>query len=151
MLISISASSKAIDYLQKELAAKRSEVLQSNNRQREEHDSIISDLHQQIEQMQTENATLQTKLAAARKTPDPLIVPGSALKAGVSREVVTKSAESQRLSQLKEELYSDLTGLIIRNVKKREEDYLYDCIQTGRNGSKSIVPSSQSHLLSAGF
>lgn len=147
MLTNIPASTKTIEYLQRELATKRSEVLQSGNRQREERDSEVSDLHKQLEQMRTENATLQTKLAAARKTPDPVVVPGSALKAGVSREAATKSAESQRAAQLKEELYADLTGLIIRNVKKREADYLYDCIQTGRNGSKFNCPATNMPLI----
>ncbi len=39
-------------------------------------------------------------------------------------------------AQLKEDLYGDLTGLLVRSAKRdaagRE---LYDCIQTGRNGS----------------
>jgi Chromosome segregation protein Csm1/Pcs1 len=37
---------------------------------------------------------------------------------------------------LKEDMYSDLTGLIIRGVKRTEGGDAYDCIQTGRNGSK---------------
>lgn len=34
-----------------------------------------------------------------------------------------------------------MTGLILRDVKRKEErgEDVYDCIQTGRNGSKSIV------------
>ena len=39
------------------------------------------------------------------------------------------------MAQLKENLYSDLTGLIIPNIKRTDEADVYDCIQTGRNGS----------------
>jgi hypothetical protein len=44
-------------------------------------------------------------------------------------------------AQLKEDLYGDLTGLIIRGVKREGEDDTYDCIQTGRNGSKYPLSS----------
>ena len=39
-------------------------------------------------------------------------------------------------AQLKEDLYRDLTGLLIMNVTRDPEDDVFDCIQTGRNGSK---------------
>ncbi|OLL24222.1 Monopolin complex subunit pcs1 [Neolecta irregularis DAH-3] len=40
---------------------------------------------------------------------------------------------STGLSGFKEDLYADLTGLIIRDVKHSPEKTIYDCIQTGRN------------------
>lgn len=44
--------------------------------------------------------------------------------------------QDAQIRQLKEELYSDLTGLIIQSVKKGEENEdIYNCIQTGRNGT----------------
>lgn len=55
-------------------------------------------------------------------------------------------AQAAQTAQLKEDLYSDLTGLIIRDVKREAEDDVYDCIQTGRNGSKSLDPLSQSYI-----
>lgn len=48
----------------------------------------------------------------------------------------TEAMQAAQLAQLKEDLYGDMTGLIIRSVKEREVDHLYDCIQTGVNGSK---------------
>jgi Chromosome segregation protein Csm1/Pcs1 len=33
-------------------------------------------------------------------------------------------------------MYSDLTGLMIRGIKRGEDEDVYDCIQTGRNGSE---------------
>ncbi|MBE3045332.1 hypothetical protein IMZ48_22830 [Candidatus Bathyarchaeota archaeon] len=47
------------------------------------------------------------------------------------------NSEAIQTAQLKEDLYTDLTGLIVRGVKQGKED-IYDCLQTGRNGSKSI-------------
>lgn len=60
--------------------------------------------------------------------------------AGASAGVAAANAEVNRvtqLAQLKENLYSDLTGLILTNVKKVDDADVFDCIQTGRNGSKS--------------
>lgn len=59
------------------------------------------------------------------------------MKGGATnRATAAANAEATQMAQLKEELYSDLTGLIIRDVKNRESDHLYDCIQTGVNGSE---------------
>ena len=46
------------------------------------------------------------------------------------------SARSQTsAAQLKEELHSDLSGLIFRNVEREGGNTVFDCLQTGRNGS----------------
>jgi hypothetical protein len=109
--------------------------------------SKVDSLSQQLSTAQTEVKTLQTKLAAARNAATSAEsvaskAPGSAVKnSGASRNAAGGvEAQAAQLAQLKEDLYSDLTGLIIRAVKKRESDYLYDCIQTGVNGSKSTGP-----------
>jgi hypothetical protein len=44
---------------------------------------------------------------------------------------------------MKENLYADLTGLLIRAVKRKDGEDEYDCIQTGRNGSKSRKSSTR--------
>ncbi len=94
---------------------------------------------------QNECKTLSTKLAAQRtastnvQSVDAPRVPGSAVKNNAHRTVMVGSAEAAKeaqIRQLKEDLYSDLTGLIIRGVKRQEGEDVYDCIQTGRNGSK---------------
>lgn len=103
----------------------------------------------QISSTQTEVKALQTKLAAARNTAASLEntvkAPGSAVKGSSVKGVVAnravaaanaEAAQAAQIAQLREDLYSDLTGLIIRDVKAREADHLYDCIQTGVNGSK---------------
>lgn len=91
---------------------------------------------------QNENKALSTKLAAARSAsapPETSKIPGSAVK---SRTVVLpgapEAAKEAQLRQLKLDLYSDLTGLVICGAKKGEENEdIFDCLQTGRNGSKS--------------
>ena len=52
-----------------------------------------------------------------------------------------EAAQAAQVAQLKEDLYSDLTGLILRGVDIGSEADTYDCIQTGRNGSKSSSTS----------
>jgi len=48
-------------------------------------------------------------------------------------------AQSQTsTAQLKEELHSDLSGLIFRNVEREGGNTIFDCLQTGRNGSTSL-------------
>lgn len=101
----------------------------------------------QLASSQSEIKALQTKLAAARNTAASLEaakVPGSAIKGGAAnRATAAATAEAAQVAQLaqwKEDLYTDFTGLIIRDVKNRETDHLYDCIQTGVNGSKYPKP-----------
>lgn len=97
----------------------------------------------QLASSQSEIKALQTKLAAARNTAasfEATKVPGSAIKGGAANRATAaataEAAQVAQLAQLKEDLYTDFTGLIIRDVKNRETDHLYDCIQTGVNGSE---------------
>lgn len=98
---------------------------------------------------QNEIKTLQAKLSATRSASHPVEAagahgktPGSAVKnkLGGVRTVMVGSTEAAKDAQkmiMKEDLYGDLTGIIIRDVKKGDEgEDIYDCIQTGRNGSK---------------
>lgn len=101
----------------------------------------------QLSSAQSEVKALQTKLAAARNTASTLESatakgPGSAARSTpVNRAQSSEVAQATQLAQLKEDLYCDLTGLIVRDVKKRETDHLYDCIQTGTNGSEFLIGS----------
>lgn len=100
------------------------------------------ELSKSLESSQKENKILSSKLAAARSSAPPESkVPGSAVKARAPGVVLPGTAEAAKEAQLKQskiDLYSDLTNLVIIGVKKGEggED-VYDCLQTGRNGSKS--------------
>ncbi|KAI5245348.1 hypothetical protein E4T42_06811 [Aureobasidium subglaciale] len=92
--------------------------------------------HQSLTESQNECKALTAKLEAARKTNSEK-VPGSAVKKiehGKSA-LGGASAETVKENALKEELYRDLTGLIITSVKRRDGEDEYSCIQTGRNGT----------------
>ncbi|RAL02256.1 putative chromosome segregation protein (Pcs1) [Aspergillus ibericus CBS 121593] len=161
------ASNNLIASLKAELEAQKALGQQSRSLQRQlkERDAEVARLKSQaaeatgqLASAQTEVKALQTKLAAARNTAASLEnaaakVPGSAIKSGVNRAsaaVTAEAAHAAQFAQLKEDLYTDLTGLIIRDVKKRPSDNLYDCIQTGSNGTlhfKLVVP----HVSSANF
>ncbi|PWY91579.1 hypothetical protein BO94DRAFT_462586 [Aspergillus sclerotioniger CBS 115572] len=161
------ASNNLIASLKAELEAQKALGQQSRSLQRQlkERDAEVARLKTQAEEAtgqlsstQTEVKALQTKLAAARNTAASLEsaaarVPGSAIKSGANRAnaaITAEAAHAAQFAQLKEDLYTDLTGLIIRDVKKRPADNLYDCIQTGSNGTlhfKLVVP----HVSSANF
>jgi chromosome segregation ATPase len=149
------ASAELISSLKKELAmqmplAQEARQLQTDlqisSNDANKYRSAISELEASLATAQNENRALQAKLAAARSSVTSVEnttakTPGSAKKnIGQARTVMLGSAEAiqaAQSAQLKEDLYSDLTGLIIRSVKRTDEGDVYDCIQTGRNGSKS--------------
>ena len=100
---------------------------------------------------QNEIKALQAKLAAARSSsvaPESgtAKAPANNLKASTTvRPLLPSGSEGVHVAQMKEELYSDLTGLIIRSVKRAEDGDTYDCIQTGRNGSRLAFSNGLAH------
>lgn len=84
--------------------------------------------------------TLSAKLAACRNVELGSAVATSTKKAGT---VICKTGSSELLqvAQAKEDLYGDLTGLIVRGLRRGDKEDLFDCIQTGRNGSEWTLPS----------
>ncbi|KAI8938375.1 hypothetical protein NX059_004270 [Plenodomus lindquistii] len=90
---------------------------------------------------QNENKTLSNKLAAARSSaqPETRNIPGSAVKPRTNGVVLPGTAEAAKEAQLakqKVDLYSDLTNLVVLGMKRNEdEEDVYDCLQTGRNGT----------------
>jgi hypothetical protein len=106
----------------------------------------IAQMAASLSEAQSEIKTLSAKLAANR-TATAFVesahakIPSSAVKAngGIRMMGTAEAAQVAQAAQLKEDLYSDLTGLIIRSVKREAEEDVFDCIQTGRNGSKSTV------------
>lgn len=145
----MAASKELIAELKAELAAQESMAKERTKLEKkiEDHESTIASLQQKITELTTalssskaENKTLSTKLAASRSAEAALAkAPGSAVRAngtgmrnGVNSEVI-------QTAQMKEDLYSDLTGLIVRGVKTHDKEDVYDCLQTGRNGSESTT------------
>ncbi|KAF9881388.1 chromosome segregation protein [Colletotrichum karsti] len=108
----------------------------------EEMEAKVADLAASLAEAKQEAKTLSTKLAASRSaeaaaTAVTAKVPGSAIKGGTAaaRALATASTEAAQTAQLKEDLYGDLTGLIVRVVKRDSTGQVFDCIQTGRNGT----------------
>ena len=106
----------------------------------------ITQLTLSLSDAHIENKTLSAKLAANRNVAASVEsansrTPGSAVKVngGIRMMGSVEAAQAAQAAQLRENLYSDLTGLIIRDVKREAGDDVYDCIQTGRNGSKSFI------------
>jgi hypothetical protein len=117
--------------------------------------SELAALQLKVEQMtaslneaQSQNKTLSAKLAANRTAASSVEsasapkVPGSAMKnnSGIRMIGSAEAAQAAQHAQLKEDIYGDLTGLIIRSVKRETDEDIFDCIQTGRNGSKMLIP-----------
>ncbi|TVY14263.1 Monopolin complex subunit pcs1 [Lachnellula arida] len=101
-----------------------------------------SKLSTEVKSMTAENKTLCAKLAANRTVAASVEsantrVTGSAVKpnGGIRLMGTVEAAQVAQAAQLKEDLYSDFTGLIIRGVKRETEEDIFDCIQTGRNGT----------------
>lgn len=131
--------------LQKQLKDKDAEIARL--------ESHAQDVSAQLAAAHAEVTALQTKLAAARNTAASIETvaskaPGSAVKGSATSRAhaaaAAEAAHAAQYAQLKEDLYGDLTGLIIRDVKKRDSDHVYDCLQTGINGSKlaHVIPPS---------
>lgn len=153
-------------------------------------DSDIATLHEKntllttsLQEAQNEIKALHAKLSNVRSASSAVEsvqaskTPGSAIKGKATQRTVmmgsAEAAQAARVALLKEDLYSDLTGLIIRGVEKgpapsdksmicdksmiaadetgnliRIEADIYDCIQTGRNGSMSLPFSPSLAILS---
>lgn len=150
-----SASTELIASLKRELATQMPLAqetrqlqldLQNSNKEATQYRTTVSNLESSLAAAQNEIKALQAKLAAARSSATSVEsvsakTPASAMKnCSQARTIMVGTAEAAQAAQtaqLKEDLYSDLTGLIIRGVKRTEAGDAYDCIQTGRNGSKS--------------
>lgn len=114
----------------------------------------VTTLTSSLSASQSENKVLAAKLAAARSASSTIEgihhpqgagtrTPGSTLKAPIKggpslQAGRAEAAQAAQTAQLKEDLYSDLTGLILRSVTHSSTPSpctIYDCIQTGRNGT----------------
>ena len=148
---STSSSTDSSAGLQKQVSA----LSNSNDTLKNENHNLKSSLQVR----ENEVKSLEAKLVAARQqlshsasTQDNSKAPGSATtRQDLNRSVGPNATDAQKEAKMKENLYSDLTGLIIRGVKRKEGEDEYDCIQTGRNGSKSspsILPNNSSTIRS---
>jgi regulator of replication initiation timing len=132
-LSDLQTTSTNLSSVQKELATLKSANTTLENENKKLTTSLTT--------AQNENKALSSKLAAARSAPsEQKNVPGSAVKARTPGVVLPGAAEAAKDAQIKMakvDLYSDLTNLVIVGIKKNEDgEEVYDCLQTGRNGSE---------------
>ncbi|KAI9719965.1 MAG: hypothetical protein M1828_006003 [Chrysothrix sp. TS-e1954] len=99
--------------------------------------STLKDAHNEVKALEAKVATMRPNLASIDNGHGR--APNSASNNNVARSGFVGNNNDVAKRALKEELYSDLTGLIILDVRRRDEDArdVYDCIQTGRNGTPS--------------
>ncbi|KAK4126585.1 hypothetical protein N657DRAFT_632618 [Parathielavia appendiculata] len=132
--------SKEIQRLRKELEASESKA---DNLQ-----TKLTSLTTSLNEYKSEIKSLNLKLSAARSAEAAAAaaatakVPGSAINGGsgaaaAHRLAAATASEATLAAQKKEDLYGDLTGLIVRSVKREGGEDVFDCIQTGRNGNVS--------------
>ncbi|EQB57701.1 chromosome segregation protein [Colletotrichum gloeosporioides Cg-14] len=137
-------ATELIGNLKADLAAQRALVKegQQDRKKLEGLEAKVAELTASLSGARQEAKTLSTKLAASRSaeaaaTAATAKVPGSAIKGGTAaaRAIATASSDAVQTAQMKEDLYGDLTGLIVRVVKRDSTGQVFDCIQTGRNGT----------------
>ncbi|KAK4693044.1 hypothetical protein P7C71_g4279, partial [Lecanoromycetidae sp. Uapishka_2] len=148
------AADELIASLKKEIATQKSLSQDTRSLQKQitsrdadlaKTQALADQLSTSLSESQNENKALQAKLANSRSASAAVEslnsrTPGSAMrsKTPAARTIMVGSAEAAhaaQVAQLKEDLYSDLTGLILRGVEIGTEADVYDCIQTGRNGT----------------
>ncbi|KAM4064756.1 chromosome segregation protein csm1/Pcs1 domain-containing protein [Hirsutella rhossiliensis] len=139
----VAASNMLISQLKEDIAAQSALVEQGRDlRHRLEHSEANSNsLQAEIDGLMTalseargEITTLSAKLAASRNVEAGAAVTNSTRKPGTVG-CKTGGPEMVQVAQAKEDLYGDLTGLIVRGLRRGNEEDLFDCIQTGRNGT----------------
>lgn len=160
MLTARTASNELVKSLKSELAAQRQLAKEGQRSQQQfeasqaEVDKLqaqITEITTTLSEAKTEIKSLTTKLNAARAAEATATaaaqaatvrVPGSAMKPsamggrGVDQAQVQAQLQATQTAKMKENLYSDLTGLVVTGIRRDGPEDVYDCIQTGRNGSK---------------
>ncbi|CCJ28509.1 unnamed protein product [Pneumocystis jirovecii] len=110
-------------------------------------DKKLNDLLSHINNLELEKKEFE-KLSEKLKFTEQALVHANSQISYLNAKFSSRSSAS--ISQLKEDLYSDLTGLLIRDVKLESKKTVFDCLQTGRNGtlhfklSLFVDPSCQS-------
>ncbi|KAK3680806.1 hypothetical protein LTR37_021048 [Vermiconidia calcicola] len=100
-----------------------------------------ADIKSSLQAAQNETKSLEAKLVAARQqlshsaSTQEKPSNSATTRNDLSRSAGPNATDAQKEAKMKENLYSDLTGLIIRGVKMKDAEDEYDCIQTGRNGT----------------
>jgi len=95
----------------------------------------------QLKDLELKGTSRLTILMIVKSLQEELQRANSALAKETSQNAILSarlSARSQgNTAQLREELHSDLSGLIFRTVEREKGNTIFDCLQIGRNGSIS--------------
>lgn len=97
----------------------------------------------EVKDLESKGSSRLTLLIIVKSLKEELQRANSALAHETSQNAILSarlSARSQgNASQLREELHSDLSGLIFRNVEHEKGNTIFDCLQIGRNGSNPLL------------
>lgn len=104
----------------------------------------VQELSKNLQDQQNENKVMSTKLVQAQAQTRAQVqrnnaqVSGSAVKPGyrgpLGNPKTNTGVDDTWLARVKEDLYADLSGLIIINAKKEKNQNVFKCVQTGTNG-----------------
>ncbi|PFH55475.1 hypothetical protein XA68_18200 [Ophiocordyceps unilateralis] len=139
----ISVSNRLILQLKEDLAAQTAlaEQGQSFQQQLELSEASAQRLRVAVDKLtadltaaRQEISTLSARLTASRGAQSSAKEPMCAAQSNVAVDE-GGMAEIIHIAQAKEDLYGDLTGLIVRNLSQVGDEDTFDCIQTGRNGT----------------
>ncbi|KAI1639842.1 chromosome segregation protein Csm1/Pcs1-domain-containing protein [Biscogniauxia mediterranea] len=137
LIATLKAQLSAQTELAKESQRLRQQLEASQNKV-DELQEKISEANDNLADAKAEIKTLSTKLSAARSAEMASVkVPGSAIKgsSSVNNRLAASAEAAMQVAQLKENLFGDLTGLVVCSVKQENDEEVYDCIQTSRNRS----------------
>lgn len=150
-LLTAAAANELVFKLKAELAAQAAlvregqrvkEQFETSQRKVEELEARLAESADSLSDAKAEIKTLSARLAANRTAGvTNAKASGSAMNGASRGGCLGASQETAQAAQMKEDLYSDLTGLIVRNIKQDGAEDIFDCIQTGRNGSKLHTPA----------
>ncbi|KZL79106.1 chromosome segregation protein, partial [Colletotrichum incanum] len=150
-------ASELIGHLKADLAVQRdlAKAGQQHKNQLEEMEAKVVALTTSLAEARQEIKTLSTRLAASRSAEaaaSAKVIPGSAVKSGSAAAArALASSDAVQTGQLKEDLYGDLTGLIVRVTKRDSAGQVFDCIQTGRNGTLHFKLEVESESLGENY
>ncbi|KAJ6258446.1 hypothetical protein Dda_6487 [Drechslerella dactyloides] len=129
LIFGVTASQRIIESLRAQLEAKdvAHEAMRQKDARVEQLERENAIMEKKIERLVQDHAILSAKLETARNQAKPASTVAKANGA---------AAFSKEFSQHRDNLYSDLCGLIVLNVKNDEDGGIeYDCLSTGRNGA----------------
>lgn len=125
-----------VKVLRKKLAFKETEFSKLQTK--------VQELSKNLQDQQNESKVMSTKLvqaqaqAQAQGQRNNAQVSGSAVKPGyrgpLGNPKTNTGVDDTWLARVKEDLYADLSGLIIVNAKKEKNLNVFKCVQTGTNG-----------------